>query len=212
MQQGKGCFALIFAAIALAALALTSGLHRHLLGGVLPGYTVHFSADDMYSVDGFELRTELSSFTVEEGFLVPGTTRVGATVVIVIGEGVWTAADRERYAWKNLAPGPGGPELQERFDSLYLRIHPRYYDELLAGAVVEKSRNLHAFALAREIYRRKFRNSYHFNQNAIIPSADVGTIDIESQTWGRLWITEQRGHGFSPSVHRWPSDTWRPGA
>ena len=94
----------------------------------------------------------------------------------------------------------------ESFTSLYLRIHPNHYDELIGSARLTPLHDTEAFARAERIYRHKFWNSYHANERALIPSRNIGTVDMESQTWGRLLIHEGVGIGavgMPPTVEHW---------
>ena len=181
--------------IACLALAWTADVPRSLMlwalfDGRSEGYAVSFTDENMYAVEGFSFSTEHSDFDVPRGILVPGTTEVGTTVVLVLGDGTWTARDPGHYQWKNMSVAAGSTRVTEPFSSIYLRIHPRFYDQLLAAARVTETRDPDMFARAEKIFKHKFWNSYHSNERALIPSADIGAIDIESNTWGRVQIRE----------------------
>ena len=170
------------------------------------GYKVSFSADAIVSIENFTLRGNYSDFSVEKGILVPGTTEVGVTVMVILGDGEWAVREPGQYIWKNVDREMDDTPFKERFTSIYLRIHPRFYQDLLAGATVEKIHDVQDFKQAEKIYKHKFWNSYHSNERAIIPSTDVGTIDIESVTWGRLLIHEEihfASTTMPPKVTHW---------
>ena len=180
-------------------------MRRMMFSGDLEGYRVSFTADDMYAVENLSLRTRFSDFRVESGILVPGTTEVGTTVVLVLGKGEWTVRVPGEYTWENMDRESSEEPFQESFSSMYLRIHPGFYEEQ-TDARLEKIRDPQAFEKAEKIYKHKFWNSYHSNERALIPSMDIGTIDIESATWGRLQIHELGAVGSTfipPMVRQW---------
>ena len=109
-----------------------------------------------------------------------------------------------QYIWKNL--DKQNIPFKESFSSIYLRIHPRFYQDLVEGATTRKIEDVQAFRKAEKIYKHKFWNSYHANDRAIIPSVNVGTIDIECGTWGRLQIGEGiqlESISIPPQVTKW---------
>lgn len=155
-------------------------------------YPVSFTADEVYTVEGLTLNLEHSAITVPSGILARGTTTVGTTEVVVIGDGVWQVRQPAAYRWVDVAGRDStSAPFSERVTSLYLRLHPRFYDRLVTGARLVRVHNEGAFERARQIRRHKFWNYYHFNEQAFVPSVDVGAVDIESTTWGRLQIREE---------------------
>ncbi len=170
----------------------------------MDGYKVSFSADEMYSIENFALHGKYSDLAISRGILIPGTMEVGVTVVVVLGDGEWIVRDPGQYIWKNL--DKQNIPFRESFSSIYLRIHPRFYQDLFESATTRKIEDIQAFKKAEKIYKHKFWNSYHVNDRAIIPSADMGMIDIESNTWGRLQIGEgmqYKSMTMPPQVTKW---------
>ena len=204
---------LILIGVVIAALAFAWMMDFHyflarriLLDKDLEGYPVSFTADDMYAVADFSLALQFSDFAVAEGILVPGTTAVGTTVVLILGDGEWRLRQPEQYRWTHVPRDSSATPFTESFTSLYLRIHPRFYEELIGNATLARVRDPEAFARAERIYKHKFWNSFHTGERALIPSSDIGTIDIESASWGRLQIHEGRSFGpmeMSPEVLHW---------
>jgi hypothetical protein len=204
---------LIMIGVVIAALALAwmTDFHHYLARRILldkdlEGYPVSFTADDMYAVTDFSLPLQFSDFVVTEGILIPGTTAVGTTVVLILGDGEWRLRQPEQYSWTHVPRDSSAVPFSESFTSLYLRIHPRFYEELISNTQLTRMRDPEAFARAERIYKHKFWNSFHTGERALIPSSDIGTIDIESASWGRLQIHEGRSFGpmeMPPEVLHW---------
>lgn len=189
---------------ALLYSPVLTGLTR-LAQGQIPGYAVSFTKDNVRAFRGLILGGKHSNVEVLEGQLVFGDTDVGPTVLVVIGEGKWIVREPSAYKWVGIET-PIEP-FSEPLSNVYLRLHPRFCRQLLADVGASEIQDAGAFEIADSLYALKFRNSYHAGEHAIIPSADVGVIDIESKRWGRLTITEGSSYGdivMSPEVRRWP--------
>lgn len=202
------------AIVVLAALLQLTDI-RHYAGEILRwtvggsikrGYAVTLSEDEMYAVRNFRLTTDHADYTVPAGAVVPGITEVGVAVVVIVGEGTWTVREPGEYEWKRMEPTSRDSAFTDAISSIYLKIHPRFYDRLFEGAHLSKIHDPGAFEEALAIHRHKFWNSMHINERAYIPAVDIGLIDIQSATWDRLTVKEGLGIGplsISPSVTRW---------
>jgi hypothetical protein len=196
MNSHRGFLLAVGVVVLLSALVWVGRTPLAMLWFVLTsdreGYPVSFTPDEVYTVEGLTLGLEHSTIRVPSGVLIRGITPVGTTEVMVLGDGLWQVDRPAAYRWVDVAGrDSSSAPFGERFTSLYLRIHPRFYDHLVAGARLLRTRDDEAFARGLQIRRHKFWNYYHVNERATIPSANVGAVDLESVTWGRLQIHEE---------------------
>ena len=101
------------------------------IDGDVDGYSVSFSADEMYRVENLSCHLKFSDLWIGNGILVPGMTEVGTTVVLVLGNGEWRVREPGQYSWSSVDREESTAPFTEQFTSLYLRIHPDFYDDLV---------------------------------------------------------------------------------
>ncbi len=173
-----------------------------------PGfYDVTLSKDQVYKYANLKFRGDYTSWESAAGQLVLGTTEVGVTVVIVLGAGS-VAIEAPEAAQEKFRTVFGNYPLRTAFSSIYMRLHPKEYEEVFAKQSITPAPDEAVLAKAKEIYDAKFLGSYHAGPRALIPPHKTRVMEFETADFGVVtneegyWITLRR---LSPYGSVYPS-------
>ncbi len=175
----------------LAALLLSSGLVLAQEQPKTSFYDVQISKDEIYKYAGLKFTGDYTSFESPSGFVALGKTEAGVTVVIILGDGTATigAADAGQEKFKTVF---GNYPLRAAFKSVYMRLHPKEYDEVFGKQQLTKSPDDGALAKAKELYDQRFLTSYHAGPKAILPPYKTRVIDFDTADMGQ--VTNEEGY------------------
>ncbi len=184
-----------------AALVLQGGL---LLAQETPQekkfFEVKITKEEIYSYNNLKFAGDFTSFESPSGNLALGRTEAGVTVLIIMSPGTLTieAPEPGQEKFKTVF---GGYPLKAKFNSLYMRLHPKEFDDHFGGAKWAKSNDDSAFNKAKELFDQKFLGSYHAGPLAMFPQPKTRFLDFEIADFGQVvneegyWLILRR---FSP--------------
>ena len=175
-------------------------------------YDVTMGSDEIYKYSGLKFRGDYTSFESPSGVLALGRTDAGITVMILLGGGTVTieAAEAAQEKFRSVF---GAYPLKTEFSTLYMRLHPKEFDEVFRGQSVTKAPNEAAAAKAKEIFDQRFLASYHAGPRAILPPYKTRVMDFETAQFGQLtneegyWIRLNR---ISPFAKIYPANFVNP--
>ena len=170
-------------------------------------FDVTLTKDEVCSYTNLKFKGDYASWESPSGQLVLGKTEAGTTIVIVLGTGtlVIEAADAAQEKYKTVF---GTYPLKTAFTSLYMRLHPKEYEEVFAKQSIKPAPDEAAFAKAKPIYDSRFLASYHAGPRAILPPYKTRVLEFETAEFGQItteegyWITLRR---LSPYGSVYPS-------
>jgi len=175
-------------------------------------YDVAIGNDEIYKYSGLKFRGDYASIESPSGVLALGRTEVGVTVVIVLGAGTVTFEAPEAVQEKFRSVFGAYPVTTE-FTALYMRLHPKEFDEVFGKQSLAKAPDEAAAAKAKEIFDQRFLTSYHAGPRAILPPYKTRVLDFETAKFGQLtneegyWIKLNR---VSPFAKLYPSNFINP--
>jgi hypothetical protein len=175
-------------------------------------YDVQLSKDEVYSYNDLKFAGDYTSFESFKGFLVLGKTQAGVTIVIVIGEGTMSieAPEAVQEKFKTVM---GVYPLKTTFKNLYMRIHPKEYEETFGKQSLTKVADESAFNGAKQLFDDRFTSSYHAGPKALLPPYKTHVMDFNTATLGLVTTTEGYWlilRKYSPYGSVYPSDFVNP--
>jgi len=177
--------------MSLAALLLSYGLVFAQEQPKTSFYDVQISKDEIYKYTSLKFTGDYTSFESPSGYIALGQTEAGVTVVIILGEGTASIAAPEagQEKFKTVF---GNYPLKAAFKSIYMRLHPKEYDEVFGKQQLVKSPDDGALAKAKELYDQRFLTSYHAGPKAILPPYKTRVIDFDTAELGQ--VTNEEGY------------------
>ncbi len=191
-------------------------LAAELFGGVLLAqepaqekkfFEVKVAKEEIYSYTNLKFTGDFTTFESPSGNLALGTTEAGVTIVIVLSPGTVSIAAPEA-ALEKFKTIFGAYPLMTKFNSLYMRLHPKEFEELFGNAKWTKSNDEAAFNKAKELFDQKFLGSFHAGPLAIFPPHKTRFMDFDTPDFGQVvneegyWLILRR---FSPYGSVYPS-------
>lgn len=184
----------IFLHAKAASLVILLSLGLLLAQEVQPAkfYDVLVSKDEIYSYTNLKFAGDFTGFESPKGFLALGRTEGGVTILMVMGEGTVTieAPEAVQEKFKTVF---GSYPLRTAFKSLYMRLHPKEFEEAFGKLPLTKAADEVTFSAAKTLFDERFINSYHAGQKAMFPpyktrvmefnTADRGLIGTEEGYW-----------------------------
>ena len=148
-------------------------------------FEVKITKDEIYSYKGLKFAGDYTSFESAEGNLALGRTEAGVTLLIVLGGGSLTIESPEavREKFKTVF---GGYPLSSKFASLYMRIHPKEFEQFFGSLSLTKSPDEAVLKKAQEFYDQKFLGSFHAGPLAILPPPKTRFMDFETPELGQI--------------------------
>ena len=133
-------------------------------------FEAKITKDEIYGYKDLKFTGDFTSFQSPAGNLALGRAEVGVTVVIVLGDGTLSVEAPEAVQEKFKAVFGMYP-LKTKFTSLYMRLHPKEYEEFFGALALVKAPDEAALKKAQELYDQKFLGSFHAGPLAILPRA-----------------------------------------
>lgn len=175
-------------------------------------YDVQISKEEIYKYSGLKFTGDYTSWQSPSGVLALGRTEAGVTIVIVLGEGTVTFEAPDAVQEKLKSTFNNYP-LKTSFTTLYMRLHPKEYDETLGKIQLTKAPDDSTQAKAKELFDTKFLGSYHAGPRAILPPYKTRVMEFDTQEFGQIlneegyWI---KLHRLSPYGKVYPSNFVNP--
>lgn len=157
-------------------------------------YDVSLTGDEIYKYGPLKFAGDYTSWESPSGLLALGRTEAGVTVVIVLGGGTVTIQAPEQ-AREKFNAAFGAYPLTTAFTTLYMRLHPQEFQDVLGKQPMTKSPDEAALAKAKEIYDQRFLTSYHAGSRAILPPVKTRVMDFDTPQFGQ--ITNEEGYWIS---------------
>jgi len=160
-------------------------------------FDVSISPDEIYQYTNLEFTGDFTSFESPAGRLALGKTEGGVTILIILGSGaaVIEAPEAVREKFSQVF---GAYPLKTSFKSLYMRLHPKEFEEKFGALAMTKAADEDAFKAAKAIFEDRFLTSYHAGQKAIYPPYLTRVMDFDTAGFGLItneegyWITLRR--------------------
>jgi len=160
-------------------------------------YDVEITKSEFYSYADLKFTGDYTSFQSPSGHLALGRTEAGVTILILLGEGTLnvTAPETGQEKFKTVF---GNHPLQANFTSLYMRLHPKEYEEIFGKLTLTKTPDHNSFARAKELFDQYFYGSYHAGAKALLPPYKTRYLEFETKEFGRItgeegyWLTLRR--------------------
>jgi hypothetical protein len=156
-------------------------------------FKVQISKDEIYSYNNLKFKGDFTTVESASGLLAVGRTEAGVTLLVVLGGGDLTIEAPDEFHEKFKTVFKTYP-LRTKFTTLYMRLHPKEFDETLGKLPLTKTAdeaaNEAAFTKAKSVYDQKFLGSYHAGPDAIFPPYKTRFMDFETTDFGQI-VTEE---------------------
>jgi hypothetical protein len=175
-------------------------------------YDVQVSKEEMYSYSNLKFKGDYAAFESPKGFVSLCRTEEGVTIVMVLGEGTVTieAPEAVQEKFKTVF---GAHPLKTNFKKLYLRLHPKEYEEAFGRQPLQKIMDEGAFTAAKQLFEESFMRSYHAGAKALIPPQKTRVMEFTTPDHGLIateegyWVTLRK---YSPYASVYPRDFVNP--
>lgn len=180
----------------------------------IEAYEVQFSSDDMYSFRSFSIRNDFFHIKLDEGYLIPGKTEKGVTVVIFPNEGQLSVHAKNELADK-VKEDFGKAKFKLKIQNAYVRLNPQDYSVILGKNEIVKQRNDSAFQKALKLNKKKFEWYNHAWHLATFPPKGLIRFNLESDDFDYIQIFTAKNPSVTWLVDRekaqrkWPVYTSR---
>ena len=154
-------------------------------------YEVDITKSEFYSYTDLKFTGDYTSFQSAAGHLALGRTEAGVTVLIIVGDGTLNITTPEAGVEKFKAVFANYP-MAANFTSIYMRLHPKEYEEVFGKLSLTKTPDDSSFAKARELFDQDFVGSYHAGPKALLPPYKTRHFEIETKEFGQ--ITNEEGY------------------
>ena len=148
-------------------------------------FEVKITKEEIYSYTNLKFTGDFTSFESPSGNLALGRTEAGVTVLIIMSPGTLSieAPEAEQEKFKTIFTSY---PLKAKFNSLYMRLHPKEFDDQFGSAKWAKSNDEMAFNKAKELFDQKFLGSYHAGPLAMLPQPKTRFMDFEIEDFGQV--------------------------
>ena len=175
-------------------------------------YDVQVSKDEIYSYSNLQFQGDYASFESPKGFLALCRTEEGVTVLMVLGEGTVTieAPEAVQEKFKTVF---GSHPLKTTFKTVYMRLHPKDFEEAFGKSPLAKIADEGAFTAAKELFDDCFLRSYHAGPKAMLPPVKTRVMEFRTVDHGNTtieegyWLTLRK---YSPYGSVYPKDFVNP--
>jgi hypothetical protein len=175
-------------------------------------YDVQVSKDEIYSYSNLKFAGDFTVFESPKGFLSICRTDDGVTIVMVLGEGTVTieAPEAVQEKFKTVL---GGYPLKTTFKTLYMRLHPKEFEETFGKQPLSKVSDEGAFTAAKQLFDDSFMRSYHAGAKAMFPPYMTRVMEFNTPNHGL--VSQEEGYWlilrkYSPYGSVYPKDFVNP--
>jgi hypothetical protein len=175
-------------------------------------YDVQVSKEEIYSYSNLKFQGDYAAFESPKGFLALCRTEEGVTVLMVLGAGTMTieAPEAVQEKFKTVF---GGHPLKTTFKTIYMRLHPKDFEEAFGKEPLTKVPDESAFTAAKQLFDDSFLRSYHAGPKAMIPPVKTRVMEFNTSDHGTVtteegyWLTLRK---YSPYGSVYPKDFVNP--
>jgi hypothetical protein len=175
-------------------------------------YDVQISKAEIYAYANLKFAGDYARFESAQGFAALGRTEAGVTLVVIVGDGTLSieAPEAVQEKFKTVF---GAHPLRIAFKSLYMRISPKEFDEVLAAQIKTKAADENTFTTAKALFDERFTASWHAGSKAMLPPLKTRVIEIRTPEHGLIateegyWLTLRR---YTPYASVYPRDFVNP--
>ena len=169
-------------------------------------FEVKITKDEIYSYNGIKFAGDYTSWESPSGQLALGRTEGGVTILVILGAGTFKieAPEAAQEKFKEVF---GTYPLKTKFNTLYMRINPKEFEEIFDHSKWEKPNDEAAFTKSKALVDEKFLGSYHAGPLAIFPAYKTRFMDFDTPDLGQIvneegyWIILRR---FAPYKSVYP--------
>jgi hypothetical protein len=160
-------------------------------------YEVDITKSEFYSYTDLKFAGDYTSFRSAAGHLALGRTEAGVTILIVVGDGTLniTAPEAGVEKFKTVF---GNYPMEANFTSIYMRLHPKEFEEVFGKLSLKKAPDDSSFTKAKELFDQDFVGSYHAGPKALLPPYRTRHFEFETKEFGQItneegyWLTLRR--------------------
>ncbi len=169
-------------------------------------FEVKITKDEVYSYNGIKFAGDYTSWESPSGQLALGRTEGGVTILVVLGGGT-LQIEAPEAAQEKFKEVFGSYPLKTKFNTLYMRIHPKEIEEIFDHSKWAKSNDEEAFTKSKALVDEKFLGSYHAGPLAIFPPYKTRFMDFDTPDHGQIvneegyWLILRR---FAPYKSVYP--------
>ncbi len=175
-------------------------------------YDVQISKDEIYAYTSLKFAGDYARFESAKGFAALGRTEAGVTLMVVVGDGTLTveAPDAALEKFKTVF---GAHPLRIAFKTLYMRLHPKEFDDTLAAQLKTKAVDENTLTTAKALFDERFAASWHAGAKAMLPPVKTRVIEIRTTEHGLIateegyWLTLRK---YTPYASIYPRDFVNP--
>jgi hypothetical protein len=160
-------------------------------------YDVQLVKDEIYKYQGLKFAGDYTTLNSPSGILALGKTEAGVTVLVIIGAGE-ASIDAPEPAREKFKAVFGQYPLKTAFSAVYMRLHPKEYQEVFGSLSLSKAPDDVALAKAKQLFDVKFLGSYHAGPKAILPPYKTRVFEFDTPEIGSIsneegyWVTLRR--------------------
>ena len=175
-------------------------------------FDVQISKDEIYSYTNLKFTGDYASFESAKGFLALGRTEAGVTVLIILGGGTVSVQAPAEVQEKFKTVFSSYP-LSAAFKTVYMRLHPKEFEEAFAKQSMTKVGDEAAFNAAKQLFDDSFTRSYRAGSKALLPPYKTRVMEFDVTGTGLVcteegyWLTLRK---YSPYGSVYPRDFVNP--
>ncbi len=148
-------------------------------------YDVQISKEELYKYSSLKFAGDYTAFESPSGVLALGRTEAGVTIVIILGNGTLTIQSPDS-AKETIKTAFNAYPLKTSFSTLYIRLHPKEFDETIGKLDLVKAPDDSTLAKAKELFDLKFLGSYHAGPRAIFPPYKTRVLEFDTPEFGQI--------------------------
>jgi hypothetical protein len=175
-------------------------------------YDVQISKAEIYAYSNLKFAGDYATVESAKGFAALGRTEAGVTLVVIVGDGT-LSIEAPEAAQEKFKTVFGAHPLRAAFKSLYMRIHPKEYDEALGKQLQNKAADENTFTTAKALFDERFAASWHAGTKAMLPPFKTRVIEIQTSEHGLIateegyWLTLRK---YTPYASIYPKNFVNP--
>lgn len=161
----------------------------------IEAYEVQFNPDEMYAFKSFSIKGGFFHLKLFDGYLIPGKTDKGVTVLIFPNSGKLSVDAKDELGEK-VKEDFGKAKFDIAINNAYVRLNPQDYSEIIGDNELVRAKNEAEFNKAMELNDKKFRWYFHAWHLATFPPEGTVVFNLESAEFEYIELFK----GKSPSL------------